>query len=141
MIGCTYALYLLVTFLSAEYSAVYGGMPWYGYLYHFFLPVTVFQWMGGFISIHETSYVLLGYLMLASGAGAAVAFNVEMFLICRGITAYEMKLGSLFSGKFRMSENLRGVFGNYWLLNFAIPLPCIKPKGNGIDWYTSTKYI
>ena len=141
MLGCTYGLYLTVMYIRTEYSTMYDGMAWYGYMYHFFLPITIGEWICGYISNYETYFILLGYLTFASGFGAAIAFHIEMYLICRGMTAYEMSSGTLSKGKIKISENLKGVFGNYWILNFLLPLPWIKPKGNGIDWYTTTKCI
>lgn len=141
MLGCAYGFYLTFKYVQSEYSTMYEGLRWYGYLYHFFLPVTIGEWVSGYLDSHETYYILLGYLTFASGLGATIAFNIEMYLICRGMTAYEMNSGSLLKGKSRISDNLKGVFGNYWFLNFLFPLPWIKPKGNGIDWYSTTKYI
>ena len=141
MVGCTYGMYLTVKYVSVEYSSMFEDLSWNGYLYHFFLPVTIGEWLLGYLSNYETYYILLSYLTFASGIGAAIAFNIEMYLICRGMTAYEMGSGTILKGKGKITENLKGVFGKYWILNFLIPLPWIKPKGNGIDWYSTTKYI
>ena len=141
MLGCTYGLYLTLKYVNAEYSSTYDGMPWYSFLYRFFLPITIGEWFLGYLDNWETYYILLAYLTFASGFGAAIAFNVEMYLICRGMTAYEMSSGTVLKGKTKITENLKGVFGSYWIVNFLFPLPWIKPKGNGIDWYSTTKYI
>lgn len=142
MIGCSYALYLLVSYVDSEYAVFHQTTSWYQFLYHFFLPVALGEFLMGYLDVVELVFILIGYLMFASGMGATVAFVIEMYLVCRGMTAYEIKKdGPDFSRKPRLSDNLRGVFGNYWIVNFLVPLPWIKPKGNGIDWYSRAKAI
>ena len=106
-----------------------------------FLPVTLGEWILGYLDGYQAYFIILAYATFISGLGATIAFNIEMYLICRGITAYEMSKGSLVKGKYKLMDQLTSVFGKYWFLNFLIPVPFMKLKGDGIDWYSTTKYI
>ena len=58
---------------------------------------------------------------------------VQIQLICRGQTTYEVSGGIQRYRHDDVTSNLRTVFGPYWMVNFLWPLRTL-PDGDGIFW-------
>ena len=132
-VAALYAFYVTWSYVVMMYAPPY---PISSQFYHYLIPITVIEWLCGYASFSFMYFVLLGYLAAMTGFGSLGIFAWQFFTVVQGITTNEFwKASSAY--KSSMLQNLRGVFGPYWLLNFIIPMPFFKTPGNGVEWNTS----
>lgn len=138
--GCAFAFYL-----TAEYIGTFYYVLWSRHFYRFFLPWAVLEWLV-WRSLGLSGVVLLIYLYLCLITGLANIYflTLQTILLITGQTSYEFFKG-IKMYKCSFLENMRSVFGPWWIINFIIPMPCLKNVGNGISWEPNSaknlKYI
>ena len=128
-LGCAYALYI-----NWKYTLINFVHPVSGSFYNYFLPITILQWLFGYQSSHFVCVVLLLYICFTTSAGAGALCGWQILMVTMGTTSHEYnscirKQQMSFSG---ICRKFQSVFGWCWMLNFLIPLPCLKTPGNGL---------
>ncbi|XP_052764262.1 probable palmitoyltransferase ZDHHC24 [Mya arenaria] len=133
IIGGTWGLYNLGTYLSINYAAFFSFQ-----VYKYFLPYCVLSAMLGYVSIYEVFLVLLFYCHITSTATSFYYFWWQLFIILRGQTSYEfMKKKRLYKDDFW--PHMRSVFGPYWGIGFLFPISFMKNEGDGKTWQLNSK--
>lgn len=127
-LGTAFCFYIDWQYLTLEHIH-----PSWSNFYHFILPVTVCEWLSGYSSFGFLYFCTLAWLCLCTCIGTTALFCWQFLLVIWGATTYEFVKGIRI---YRMGvmNNIRSVFGPYWLVNFLVPMPVLKPQGNGMDW-------
>ena len=99
------------------------------------LPATVIRCFCGWISGLDTLMMALFY-SLVWFCVTSIGFCVEQFKVIRkGVTTFEEDNNIKVTNINSLEDNLRGVFGDKWWLNFLVPLHVIyPPSDDGIVW-------
>ena len=100
-----------------------------------FLPVTVIRWFMGCITGCDTFMVGLLYSLIWF-CFTSLGFFIEQFrLVTNGITSFEIDNRIKIVNTNRVRDNIKGVFGNNWMINFIIPVHTVyKQKDDGVHW-------
>ena len=116
---------------------------WYGFVdflprnspYDLLLPVTVLRWGFDRTAAFDVVLVALFYSLVFFFFFSLYFFVSQITLVCEGLTSFESANGIRVKVSASAAENIRGVFGDYWLYNFILPLhhafPC---SDDGIAW-------
>jgi len=131
-VGCFYCLYLLCQYMpmANDADSMYS-------LFQYLLPIAVAEWMIGYIELSLFVCILTGWLCAVSGFVSFGIFLWQLFLASVGITSHEYDMG-VWNYHYNIRHNLRSVFGRWWLLNFVIPLPCLRIQDTG---HSESKYL
>lgn len=133
IIGGAWGLYNLGTYLSQNYAPVLSFN-----IYQYLLPYCVLMFLFGYLSFFSLCLILLFYLHITSTCAALYYFLWQMFVISRGQTSYELVKGrKIYSDN--MVENVRSVFGKFWILQFLFPIPVPLNEGDGMNWTVKEK--
>ncbi|OWF38400.1 zinc finger DHHC domain-containing protein 4-like [Mizuhopecten yessoensis] len=124
MIGTFYGMFLIVLHLKKLYDVTFNGPQTF-----IFLLVDMIGKLATNVPI-EFGYIFLVFLMYAcitAGLIAAGLWFWQLQITVAGQTTHEAT--SIGSGKFSKSkiDNLKDVFGKYWLLTIILPLPLPQP--------------
>ena len=134
IIGGSWGLYNLGSFLSTTYAPIFSLN-----IYMYFLPYCLLAFILGYLSISNFVLIFLFYLHITSTSAALYYFSWEMIVIYRGQTPYEFMKGQrIYTDNLR--ENLRSIFGKYWILPFIIPVPQTLNEGDGMSWSVKSKF-
>ncbi|KAK7488947.1 hypothetical protein BaRGS_00019751, partial [Batillaria attramentaria] len=127
-IGALYSTILTFTHLTNHYAN-----PLSYEIYCYLLPWLLYYWVIGQIQMKTVAMVLFGYFCLMTFLACGFYFGFQCFLLTTGQTFHEWTKGNK---RYRqpLLDNLRSVFGPWWLLNFIIPMPFLKSPDNGLDW-------
>ena len=133
IIGGSWGLYNLGTYLSQNYAPILSLN-----IYQYLLPYCVLTFFLGYLSFFSLCLILLFYLHITSTCAAIYFFVGQMFVISRGQTSYELVKGrKIYSDDF--GQNLRSIFGKFWILPFLFPVPVPLNEGDGMSWSMKTK--
>ncbi|XP_078674154.1 putative palmitoyltransferase ZDHHC24 [Branchiostoma floridae x Branchiostoma belcheri] len=132
---CLSALHVLGLLL--QYLEILNG-PTMERLLSYIFPVMVYEWYVGSMPTFTALVILEMYVCVVACIGCGGLFGWQMMIIRDGQTSYEA-VKDIKRYNFGRTQNLREVFGPYWLLNFVFPM-WTKLPGNGIDW-THTKIV
>ena len=58
----------------------------------------------------------------------------QIFCTLKGKTYYELKKGLNVPHTESLSKNVQSVFGDYWALNFLVPVHAWFPQPDAMDW-------
>ena len=99
------------------------------------LPVTLVKAVFGFIRWREVILLTLAYSLIIYNIWS-VSFLIELTSwIKDGTTSFEKTLKLKVYDNRNLTNKLRSVFGQYWLLNFLLPLHFIfEPIEDPINW-------
>jgi palmitoyltransferase len=135
MIGGTWGLYNLGTYLSANYAPFLSLQ-----IYWYFLPICFISCLFGQVSFYHACLVLLFYLHITSTATSYYYFAWQMYIIYHGQTSYEcVKRKKIYNDDFW--ANMRSVFGSYWIVGFLVPMPFLLNEGDGKTWRLHRKVM
>ncbi|KAI0224599.1 hypothetical protein LSAT2_024406 [Lamellibrachia satsuma] len=127
--------------LATLYSLAHA--LWYGIVdflprnspYDLLLPLTLLRWGFGRVAAFDVVLVALFYSLVFFFFFSLVLFVNQMALVVEGLTSFESSNDVKVKVAASTSENIRGVFGDYWLYNFVVPLHNIFPGAdNGVTW-------
>ncbi len=134
VIGCFGALAYGIPFIYQQY---YASTPAWDYFY----PVTVFRWIQG---VYPTDRVFLMchlYSLIPLGFTCLVFLVFQIVAIYTGRTPHEIWKRLRIKSSNSLSKNLHSVFGDFWYLNFLVPVhPCHKQTDDPTTW-TSVKIV
>ena len=100
-----------------------------------FLPLTVIRWFLGYISLLDTILVAVFYSLVWFYITALGFLAEQTRIIRKGVTSFEEENHIKVTNFNSLSENLEGVFGKRWFLNFIFPLHVVYPtQDNGVTW-------
>ncbi len=104
-------------------------------LWDIILPITVGRWGFGRISNLDTIMVTMLY-SVTWFALTSLGFLLEQAkIIQHGTTSFEEDNNIKIINTNSIEDNIRGVFGEHWLLNFILPLHLIYPnRDDGVHW-------
>lgn len=127
LVGSIYGIYLLSHYLGQFYD-VWSHEGW------IFVPFVAFwQFIFGNFSLEH--FLLMGQMYVCVGLSivSGYFFLFQLAVVITGRTTYEAtKCTKRYQGKGRLN-NIRNVFGSYWLLQFILPIPTALP-GDGAHW-------
>lgn len=133
IIGGSWGLYNLGTYLYQTYAPIVSLN-----IYMYFLPYCTIRFIFGYLSFYTLCLILLFYLHITSTCAALYYFLWQMTIISRGQTSYElMKRRRIYNDD--LGENLRSVFGKYWIVPFLFPMLLTLNEGNGMSWKVKSK--
>ncbi|XP_052233538.1 probable palmitoyltransferase ZDHHC24 [Dreissena polymorpha] len=133
MVGGSWGLYNLGTYLSTHYAAFFSLQ-----IYKYFLPYMVLSALLGYQSFYELFLVMLFFCHITSTATSYYYFVWQMCIIQRGQTSYEYMTNiRIYEPNFW--SGMKSVFGPYWLAGFFVPIPFIVNEGDGKSWMSKTK--
>lgn len=103
-------------------------------IFAYILPATFWFWAYGGATGHVVVMTLFLYWNCLTAIMGFYYFAVQVFLILRGQTKFEvLKNINFYRGHFPL--NIKSVLGNYWFLVPFIPVPTRKSYyGDGINW-------
>ncbi|XP_052793097.1 putative ZDHHC-type palmitoyltransferase 4 [Mya arenaria] len=125
-------MYALVNEIPYMYYVV---LPHISYLDIFF-PFAIIRAFFGYISWYHTLLIVvcsmdIGFVIWASGF-----LQVHMSLILRGKTTFEDDFKITVTDTRNRSQKIASVFGQYWLLNFLVPMHFVfEPQEDPVKWY------
>jgi len=127
--------------LATLYSLAHA--LWYG-LVHFLprnspydvlLPLTLLRWGFGRVATFDVVLVALFYSLVFFFFFSVIFFVNQMGLVMEGLTSFESSNEVKVKVAASTSDNIRGVFGDYWLYNFIVPLHNVFPcYDDGVTW-------
>nr|XP_022341576.1 palmitoyltransferase ZDHHC22-like [Crassostrea virginica]XP_022341586.1 palmitoyltransferase ZDHHC22-like [Crassostrea virginica] len=136
IVGTTVALYYLEKYLTIHYVSFLGTE-----FFKYFLPYALVITIIGKSSFYTFLAIFWFYLTLSTGLFCVYIFFWQMNLIRNGQTSYEFVKGQkIYQSSFW--DQMRSVFGPYWVIQFLFPLPWVKQEGDGVTWnYHNTKFM
>nr|XP_032819882.1 probable palmitoyltransferase ZDHHC24 [Petromyzon marinus] len=104
----------------------------------YLLPLATVQAATGDMDLAAYALTLAAHLSLGKCLGCAAMYAWHFTIAGEGQTSYEAihEMRDYDCGLF---VNLRQVFGNYWALNYLLPMPTAIP-GDGRSWERLSKY-
>lgn len=100
-----------------------------------FLPFTLIRWVLGYTSSLDTLMMVLLYSLVWFSLTAIGFFVEQLKCMLKGVTGFEEDNQIKITNTNSKMDNIRGVFGEYWYLNFLFPLHFIFPNGDdGVHW-------
>lgn len=131
-IGCIYGAYLLSHYLGHFYE-IRSHEGWA------FVPV-VAAWKLVTGNMNLTHFILLVemYICILMAVVSAYVLAWEMSVIIAGRTTYEVRIGLKKYKSKSVFDNLRSVFGPYWLIQLLLPFPTELPS-DGTVWETTNE--
>ncbi|XP_041361126.1 palmitoyltransferase ZDHHC22-like [Gigantopelta aegis] len=130
-LSAIYSIYATGAFLQEHYASFFSS-ECYAYL----LPWVFLRWLTGSVDAGTVGLVFHCYMSCMTFAACVYFFAWQCVLVWTGQSMYEFLKGIRLYVQ-PLPENLKSVFGSAWFLNFLIPCPWMKNKGNGIDWILS----
>ena len=127
-LGCSYCV-----FLCWQYCTLMFGNPltrdnWY----HYLLPVAAVEWLLGYQPLALLLHVSLLFLALTAAFSACGMGVVQFLFGLLGVTQHEYSHGVVPDrSNVNVKKNLYSTFGHWFILNFFIPMPCLKQHGDG----------
>ncbi|KAL4224861.1 Zinc finger DHHC-type containing 22 [Mactra antiquata] len=114
----------------------YSIVPFTKYV-DFFFPIAVLRCVFGYLDFVHTFNIVMGWLLLALLFWAISFTKVVINLITIGKTTFEVDFKMSVTDTRGLGDKLRAVYGNYWVLNFLIPLHWVfKPIDDPVKWPT-----
>ncbi len=123
------------------YCAIHACPYIYWYLlerisiYDLLLPITAINWLLGKMALLDFFFVCLMYSVtwfLVISFGFCVC---QLGAIKRGLTSFEADTNIKVTSTASAWQNFRDVFGNYWALNFLLPVHWLfPPHEDGVTW-------
>ncbi|XP_053373001.1 palmitoyltransferase ZDHHC22-like [Mercenaria mercenaria] len=99
------------------------------------LPLTIWRYVNGSINSLNCLLIFHLYTEITFGILGLFYFLIQMLLCTSGKTLYEKAKGSPVRNTNTFSRNMRSVFGEYWALNFLVPMtPIFRQRDDGIHW-------
>ena len=112
----------------------YDVLPYTSY-FDFIFPIAVTRAMFGYIDMKHAVFIVLGWILLAFLLWAISFLQVVADLIKSGKTTFETEYKMELYDSRGIFGKLRAVFGNYWILNFIIPLHFVfEPVDDPVKW-------
>uniref|UniRef100_A0A8C4TE79 Palmitoyltransferase n=1 Tax=Erpetoichthys calabaricus TaxID=27687 RepID=A0A8C4TE79_ERPCA len=96
------------------------------------LPVAFVRYWYGSVPGDQLLLILMLYLSVCKLLSCYFMYAWQFTITCEGQVTYEA-LNNISVYDCGLTNNLKTVFGDNWVLRFIIPLPCQMP-GNGRDW-------
>lgn len=126
----------------ATIFAVFHMLPYYYYdvlpntsYFDLIFPLAFARAMFGFIDWKFPFLIVLGWMLLILLRWATFFFSSVMELIKSGKTTFEKDNKMELTDTRDLLGKLRSVYGNYWLLNYLVPLHVwFDPIDNPIRW-------
>ena len=119
-VGLLYSSYMSWHYIYTRY----GMHPLSRHFYHFIPPFTVTEWLLGYLSSDFVNVSLLGCVCFTTVIGTMFLAGAQIVMIVLGTTGYEYKKGVRKYSR-GVYENMKEVFGPYWLLHLLLPLPYV----------------
>lgn len=105
--------------------------------YDLFYPVTICRGLLGYIRFMDAFLIILGWMLLAYLIFSTVSLYKAYTWIRSGNTSYEIHNRIHIYDTRDISGRLRAVYGNYWFLNFLVPLHFLyEPYDDPVRWPT-----
>ena len=127
----------VASFYSLAHALWYGAVDFLprNSSYDLLLPLTVLRWGFGWIAAFDVVLMALFYSLVFFFCFSLYFFVSQITLVCEGLTSFESANGIKVNVSAATADNIRGVFGNYWLCNFILPLHHVFPcSDDGISW-------
>ena len=100
-----------------------------------FLPATVTRWFIGCTTGFDTLMVCLLYSLVWFCFTSLGFFIEQARLVTSGVTSFEIDNRIKIVNTNSINDNIRGVFGKKWLLNFIFPAHTLyKERDDGVHW-------
>lgn len=135
IVFCFYCAAAAIYGLFANYcyaTLMYGPVSFSNF-YHYILPVAIVEWLFGYADSAFLWCALLISVCFMTSTGSTGIFIWQFFIAVYGVTTFEL-CKRIKPRRRSILGPVRSVFGSYWMLNFIVPLTCIKQHGNGIEW-------
>ena len=127
----------LASFYSLAHALWYGAVDFMprNSPYDLLLPLMMLRWGFGWIAAFDVVLMSLFYSLVFFFFFSLYFFVSQITLVCEGLTSFESANGIKVKVSAATADNIRGVFGNYWLCNFILPLHHVFPcSDDGISW-------
>ncbi|XP_060079459.1 uncharacterized protein LOC132558858 [Ylistrum balloti] len=125
--GCLQFKYLQVFYYPYSYAWT-----------DFIPPVALYRWLYGTVdamSLHVCVMIQQIYLEFLLGVICFFYFNLQIAIIFRGKTLYEVAKFVPVRNFNSINRNFRSVFGDFWVLNFFFPMQVIfRQRDDGKTW-------
>ena len=126
-IGSFYGIILLFSYLLEIWPLFSEGSLNY-------IPFIAFwKLLFGYVSGAQFILLLQFYVCCMMAVVAGWFFVLEVYTVVKGITWHEAEKGLRIYEGGSVSDNVRTVFGKFWLLQFFLPLPMAQ-DGDAYNW-------
>ncbi|XP_052261174.1 putative ZDHHC-type palmitoyltransferase 4 [Dreissena polymorpha] len=100
-------------------------------------PITLVRYCLGYVNLNEMILILLGWILLFYLIASLITFQNVYRSIVSGLTIFEIRSTLNVRDNRSISGKLGAVFGQYWWLNFLVPLHQIYPPiDDPLSWPT-----
>ena len=104
-------------------------------LWDLFLPMACLRWLLTYLSSGDFFMIVVLYNIIWFYLTCIRFLRDQWYLIRNGITSFEYDNSIKIVSVKTVAGHIQGVFGDYWWLNFVIPLHWVFPvKDNGVTW-------
>ncbi|XP_076456571.1 putative palmitoyltransferase ZDHHC24 [Babylonia areolata] len=101
----------------------------------YFFPVSFYQWVMDDIGGLHMLLIYHAYMLCLFGPVSNIYFLSQMSIIAQGKTLHEVAKGKPYKVTSSVQDNVRLVFGDYWLLNFLLPAQILfKQPSDGLHY-------
>ncbi|KAL8558506.1 hypothetical protein ACOMHN_059247 [Nucella lapillus] len=115
--------FLTITYLRYHPPAHF---VWWDY----FLPVAFYQWVKGYIDGLTMLLIYHAHMLCIFGPVANLYFLSQLSIIAQGKTMYEVSKKKNYKITSSVEDNIRLVFGEYWMVNFLFPAQILFKQTN-----------
>lgn len=129
------------SFAATLYSLIHAAIYTFTHftvrnsLLDLFLPATLTRWCLGCVSGFDTLMVCLLYSLIWFCFTSFGFFLEQLRLVASGVTSFEIDNKIKIVNTNSKIDNIRGVFGKKWLLNFVFPLHTLyRQRDDGVHW-------
>ncbi|XP_045177396.2 uncharacterized protein LOC123537627 [Mercenaria mercenaria] len=112
----------------------YDVLPYTSY-FDFIFPIAITRAMFGYIDVKFALFIVLGWILLGFLFWSISFLQVVVNLIKAGKTTFEKEYKMELTDTRGFLGKIRAVYGNYWILNFIVPLHNVfEPIDDPVRW-------
>ena len=98
-------------------------------------PVAIVQGILGNIKLFHMLLIFLVFTEIFFGFIGFVYFTSQMTMSAGGVTLYEVAKKVPIKNNNTMNNNMKSIFGDFWVLNFIFPMTLVfRQRDDGIHW-------
>ncbi|XP_053384881.1 palmitoyltransferase ZDHHC21-like isoform X2 [Mercenaria mercenaria] len=136
-----FSVFLFWASVATVFSTLHA-VPYYYYhviqntsFFDLIFPVAIARSALGYISWKNAFFIVLSWILVTFLYWATSFLQIVVDLIRLGKTTFERDHKMELTDKRCLSDKLRSVYGNYWILNFIIPLHFVfEPIDDPLNW-------
>lgn len=136
-----FSVFLFWATVATIFSTLHA-LPYYYYhviqntiFFDVLFPVAIVRCLLGYICWKNALFITLSWILIVFLYWASSFLKIVVNLIILGKTTFETEYKMEVIDRRNLKEKIRSVYGNYWVLNFIIPLHFIyEPIDDPVNW-------